>query len=140
MNITVPVSVGEVIDKVTILEIKSERISDEAKLKNGQSRRLVLEAENEQVVVFRHRRKLFAIDNRCAHQGGNLCAGDVEDLGTVLRHRTKAPPKSVNACLEDGVVRCPRHGLCFNIRTGEYVDDPDSGTLRQRVFLSLIHI
>ena len=34
MNITVPVSVGEVIDKVTILEIKSERISDEAKLKN----------------------------------------------------------------------------------------------------------
>ncbi|KAH8044113.1 procollagen-lysine 5-dioxygenase [Aureococcus anophagefferens] len=109
-------------------------VCDEAKLKNGQSRRLVLEAENEQVVVFRHRRKLFAIDNRCAHQGGNLCAGDVEDLGTVLRHRTKAPPKSVNACLEDGVVRCPRHGLCFNIRTGEYVDDPDSGTLRQRVF------
>ena len=30
MNITVPVSVGEFIDKVTILEIKSERISDEA--------------------------------------------------------------------------------------------------------------
>ena len=34
MNITVPVSVCEVIDKVTILEIKSARISDEAKLKN----------------------------------------------------------------------------------------------------------
>ena len=34
MNITVPVSVGEVIDKVTILEIKSERITDEAKLNN----------------------------------------------------------------------------------------------------------
>ena len=34
MNITVPVSVGEVIDKVTILEIKSEKISDSAKLKN----------------------------------------------------------------------------------------------------------
>ena len=34
MNITVPVSVGEVIDKVTILEIKSERISDSEKLRN----------------------------------------------------------------------------------------------------------
>ena len=34
MNITVPVSVGEVIDKVTILEIKSERITDEPKLNN----------------------------------------------------------------------------------------------------------
>jgi len=30
----VPVSYGEVLDKITILEIKSERIADEAKLKN----------------------------------------------------------------------------------------------------------
>lgn len=34
MNIKVPFSVSEVIDTVTILEIKSERISDEATLKN----------------------------------------------------------------------------------------------------------
>lgn len=34
MILQVPVSVGEVVDKVTILEIKSDRISDEAKLKN----------------------------------------------------------------------------------------------------------
>jgi hypothetical protein len=32
--ITVPVSFGEVLDKITILEIKSERISDAAKLVN----------------------------------------------------------------------------------------------------------
>jgi hypothetical protein len=32
--IRVPVSFGEVLDKITILEIKSERIKDEAKLKN----------------------------------------------------------------------------------------------------------
>ncbi len=31
---TVPVSFGEVLDKITILEIKSERISDAAKLAN----------------------------------------------------------------------------------------------------------
>ena len=34
MIISVPVSVGEVVDKVTILEIKSERISDQAKVAN----------------------------------------------------------------------------------------------------------
>ena len=34
MVISVPVSVGEVVDKVTILEIKSERISDKAKVAN----------------------------------------------------------------------------------------------------------
>jgi uncharacterized protein YukE len=33
-NIFVPVSPGEVLDKITILEIKSERIQDEAKLQN----------------------------------------------------------------------------------------------------------
>ena len=32
--ITVPVSFGEVLDKITILEIKAERIADPAKLKN----------------------------------------------------------------------------------------------------------
>jgi len=34
MLLHVPLSVGEVLDKVTILEIKSERISDPAKLEN----------------------------------------------------------------------------------------------------------
>ena len=33
-EIRVPVSVGELIDKITILEIKSERMDDEAKLAN----------------------------------------------------------------------------------------------------------
>ncbi|MDZ4731277.1 MAG: DUF6165 family protein [Xanthomonadales bacterium] len=33
-NILVPVSPGEVLDKITILEIKSERIQDEEKLAN----------------------------------------------------------------------------------------------------------
>ena len=34
MLLHVPLSIGEVLDKVTILEIKSERIDDAAKLKN----------------------------------------------------------------------------------------------------------
>lgn len=34
MKITIPVGAGELIDKITILSIKSERITDEAKLVN----------------------------------------------------------------------------------------------------------
>lgn len=34
MNLKVEVSVGEFLDKMTILEIKSERIQDESKLAN----------------------------------------------------------------------------------------------------------
>ena len=36
MHITIPVSPGELIDKITILEIKIEEFSDAAKLKNVQ--------------------------------------------------------------------------------------------------------
>jgi hypothetical protein len=34
MHVTIPVSPGELIDKITVLEIKSEEITDEAKLVN----------------------------------------------------------------------------------------------------------
>jgi hypothetical protein len=33
-NITIPVSIGELLDKITILEIKKEKITDGAKLNN----------------------------------------------------------------------------------------------------------
>lgn len=42
--IKVPVSPGEVLDKITILEIKSERISDAAKLANVQRELELLQA------------------------------------------------------------------------------------------------
>tara|TARA_B100000315_G_C14446173_1_gene526901 strand:+ start:348 stop:743 length:396 start_codon:yes stop_codon:yes gene_type:complete len=36
-NIEIPTSIGELIDKITILEIKTENITDKAKLKNVQN-------------------------------------------------------------------------------------------------------
>jgi transcriptional regulator of nitric oxide reductase len=41
-NILVPVSPGEVLDKITILEIKSERIEDEQKLNNVRTELVLL--------------------------------------------------------------------------------------------------
>lgn len=43
-EIVVPVSIGEVIDKITILRIKSERIADEAKLVNVRKELAALDA------------------------------------------------------------------------------------------------
>lgn len=43
MHLLIPVSPGELIDKLTILDIKSERISDAAKLANVQRERGLLE-------------------------------------------------------------------------------------------------
>ena len=43
MNVNVPVSVGELLDKITILEIKSERIKCSNKLKNVKTELAILD-------------------------------------------------------------------------------------------------
>jgi len=46
--------------------------------------------------------QLFAIDDLCTHDGGPLGQGD----------------------LQDDVIECPRHGACFNVRTGKVLALP----------------
>jgi 3-phenylpropionate/trans-cinnamate dioxygenase ferredoxin component len=45
---------------------------------------------------------LFAVANTCTHDGGNLGAGR----------------------LEGAIVRCPRHGACFDVRDGSVQAPP----------------
>jgi len=52
-EMTVPVSIGEVLDKITILQIKSERLRDEAKLRNvGEELRALTQAFDDQFPVL----------------------------------------------------------------------------------------
>jgi 3-phenylpropionate/trans-cinnamate dioxygenase ferredoxin subunit len=44
----------------------------------------------------------YAIDNRCSHMGGNLSKGNLEGY----------------------LVKCPRHGSSFDIRTGKALRGP----------------
>ena len=53
-EIRVPVSVGELIDKITILEIKSERIKDPAKLQNVRHELELLRATWEESPLSSH--------------------------------------------------------------------------------------
>eukprot|EP00438_Fugacium_kawagutii_P033987 Skav228945 [mRNA] locus=scaffold2181:414879:416027:- [translate_table: standard] len=52
------------------------------------------------IVVLRHKGELFAMEDRCSHMGSSLAEGDVEDLAGRA------------------VLRCPGHGICFDLRTG----------------------
>jgi nitrite reductase/ring-hydroxylating ferredoxin subunit/uncharacterized membrane protein len=54
------------------------------------------------VVVGRHQGKLFALAERCAHQGGPLSEGE----------------------LKDGAIQCPWHGSTFCVDSGELVRGP----------------
>ncbi|XP_054910893.1 Rieske domain-containing protein [Poeciliopsis prolifica] len=60
------------------------------------------------VCLFYVRGRFFAMDARCAHSGGPLCEGDIEEADGVLQ------------------VFCPWHDYGYDLRTGK------SGTLLQQ--------
>ena len=57
---------------------------------------IAVEAEGRQVMLYRHRGRLYAIDNLCSHAGGLLSRGPVADL----------------------TVECPLHGSRFALADG----------------------
>eukprot|EP01116_Phalansterium_solitarium_P006965 TRINITY_DN19416_c0_g1_i1.p1 TRINITY_DN19416_c0_g1~~TRINITY_DN19416_c0_g1_i1.p1 ORF type:complete len:171 (+),score=17.77 TRINITY_DN19416_c0_g1_i1:80-592(+) len=93
------------------------------------------------IAVFKHKGRFFAIDNRCRHQGGPLCTGDIEDIsvdpGTKCDATVSAPaieaagvtdeaapPTSSNlsgssATATRPAVVCPWHGWSFFLDNGD---------------------
>ena len=71
--------------------IKVAKTSD---LKSGENK--VVEVNGQEVALFNVNGEFFATSNTCAHKGGPLGEG----------------------MLEDDVVTCPWHGWRFNVKTG----------------------
>lgn len=69
--------------------------------------------------------RLYAIRDVCPHQGASLCAGTVG--GTFVPSR----PHEYVLGLEGRVIRCPWHGLEFDLETGVSLADPK---VRVRVY------
>ena len=63
-------------------------------LKPGQS--MIVDVDGTDIALFNVNGEFFAITNICAHRGGSLAAGSVDN----------------------GVVTCPIHGWQFNIKDG----------------------
>jgi nitrite reductase/ring-hydroxylating ferredoxin subunit/uncharacterized membrane protein len=63
-----------------------------------------VEAEGRQILLYRHRGRLYAIDNICSHAGGLLSRGTVADL----------------------TVTCPLHGSRFGLADGRVRRGPAS--------------
>jgi nitrite reductase/ring-hydroxylating ferredoxin subunit len=71
-----------------------------------------------EIGVFKSAGKLYAYDNRCLHQGGPVCSGEV--LGAtklILNERGEA----VREILDETEMRlvCPWHGWEYDLHTGE---------------------
>jgi len=66
------------------------------------SSRKVVDVDGAQVAVFNLQGQLYAIEDICTHDGGELASGE----------------------LEGEVIICPRHGARFSINTGEVLGPP----------------
>lgn len=88
--------------------------------------RLIIEIAGRSIGVFNVHGELFALRNRCPHQGGELCAGPVS--GFV----SSSGPGDYQFTRKGEFVRCPWHGWEFDIRTGQSWFDP--GRVRVRSY------
>ena len=93
------------------------------------TRRLV-EAEERKIAVFNVRGEYFALNDRCPHEGGSLCAGKL--TGLVIARE----PGAYEWTRDGEIIRCPWHGWEFDVRTGRSQCDPQ----KIRVRLYDVHV
>ncbi len=89
------------------------------------SRKLV-SVQGRQIVVFNVGGEYFALLNRCPHQGGSLCDGELVGLVSA------STPGRYTYTRAGEIIRCPWHGWEFDLRTGQSWCEPDR--LRTRSF------
>lgn len=75
-------------------------VLEEKDLKDGTMK--LVSVEGSPVLLIKTSGQIFAIDNRCPHMGCRFSDGT----------------------LDDAVIICPCHDWRFNLKTGEYEDEP----------------
>jgi len=88
--------------------------------------RKIVEVAGRSIGVFNVAGAFYAVRNRCPHQGGPLCQGQLS--GIVVSPR----PGEYEYVREGEILRCPWHGWEFDIKTGHSWLDP--ARLRVRTY------
>ena len=79
-----------------------------SELEEGVPKQFKLSGERPCLVV-KHKGQIHAVSDKCTHYGASLS----------------------NGAFSDGVVRCPWHGACFNVETGDIEDFPGLDSLHK---------
>jgi 3-phenylpropionate/trans-cinnamate dioxygenase ferredoxin subunit len=87
------------------------------------SRRRV-EVEGRPVAIFNVNGELFALLDRCPHQGASLCEGNLVGL-------VESPaPGQYRYSRKGEIIRCPWHGWEYDLRTGKSFCEPERARVR----------
>jgi len=88
-------------------------------------RRKIVTVDGRAIGVFNVNGEFLAVRDRCPHQGGSLCSGQM--WGPV-----RAPASGEYEFTTTGpLLRCPLHAWEFDMRTGQSWFDPDRQGLRR---------
>lgn len=87
-------------------------------LRPGKRRTVVLDGR--EIVVLNVGGRYYAVRNRCAHQGGPIGEGPV--TRTVFAHAESDWDPLAGP--EHSVLRCPWHGMEYELATGAAIGDP----------------
>src|SRR4051794_5613446 len=80
--------------------------------------RKIVEVVGRSIGVFNVGGELFAVRNRCPHEGGALCEG--RTVGVLVSDA----PGHYEYSRPGEILRCPWHGWEFDLRTGRSWFDP----------------
>ena len=73
----------------------------------------IVSAAGREIGVYNINDTFYALGNRCPHQGAAVCRGDI-----VGRSDSDMPGR-YRLIQRGEMVRCPRHGWLFEIKTGQ---------------------
>jgi nitrite reductase/ring-hydroxylating ferredoxin subunit len=90
----------------------------------------VVSVDGREVGVFNIRGRLYGLLNRCAHQGGPLCAA-ARTTGTLVADSASGwRPRWEH---EGEIIACPWHGLEYHVPTGRCLAFPEIAIRRYDV-------
>lgn len=98
--------------------MKKYVVATTAEIEPGQ--RKIVTVRGREIGVFNVHGEFHALINRCPHEGGALCKGQI--VGVPVSDT----PGSYQLCRQGTMVRCPWHGWMFDIATGKSWCDPES--------------
>ncbi|QIZ06443.1 Rieske (2Fe-2S) protein [Priestia megaterium] len=98
-------------------ELKSVTVCPSEDLQPGQ--RKLVKVDGSEIAIFNHNGELYAVRNKCPHQGVSMVYGSID--GTML----PSDPHTYQYGKHNEVLRCPLHGWGFDIKTGESLFDAE---------------
>ncbi|MGE3288619.1 MAG: Rieske (2Fe-2S) protein [Pseudonocardia sp.] len=86
--------------------------------------RRIIEYRDGRIGIFAVDGEVYAVRDRCPHQGAPICAGRLS--GTTV----ESPPQEVRFGRRGRILSCPWHHWEFDVTTGRSVFEPDRYRIR----------